>query len=290
MWALASAHLCGMGVPFPCPREVGAGGAVASPQWGGGFPAQGWVIFRCFEAPLGSELHVSAYMNSWGRQRLSQQQRVPGKPRQVPSVVPAPLPTDSLSPQTVRGPQHRLLYPSAKVGAGVTPPRFASPGERWAVDARGENDPGGAVPHATVLCRQCQELGDLSCLSYSAQAAGLPRAEGGGCRGGGGCSRAQLHTLALPQPQPWHQWAGACGNHGEYAPCSLIPHPVFCSPVSALPPVPEKLCLCYRQCAGRGSPGMRSPWVTLLVAICHGVTHIWLLVAEQSHELCPARR
>ncbi|XP_072791065.1 interleukin-17 receptor C isoform X2 [Taeniopygia guttata] len=37
----------------------------------------GWVIFRCFEAPLGSELHVSAYMNSRGRQRLSQQQRVP---------------------------------------------------------------------------------------------------------------------------------------------------------------------------------------------------------------------
>ncbi|XP_064287807.1 LOW QUALITY PROTEIN: interleukin-17 receptor C [Passer domesticus] len=37
----------------------------------------GWVIFRCFEAPLGSELHISAYMNSRGRQRLSQQQRVP---------------------------------------------------------------------------------------------------------------------------------------------------------------------------------------------------------------------
>ncbi|XP_062356474.1 interleukin-17 receptor C isoform X2 [Cinclus cinclus] len=37
----------------------------------------GWVIFRCFEAPLGSKLHVSAYMNSQGRQRLSQQQRVP---------------------------------------------------------------------------------------------------------------------------------------------------------------------------------------------------------------------
>uniref|UniRef100_A0A8C3QEL4 Interleukin 17 receptor C n=1 Tax=Cyanoderma ruficeps TaxID=181631 RepID=A0A8C3QEL4_9PASS len=37
----------------------------------------GWVIFRCFEAPLGSEIHVSAYMNSRGRQRLSQQQRVP---------------------------------------------------------------------------------------------------------------------------------------------------------------------------------------------------------------------
>ncbi|XP_038004894.1 interleukin-17 receptor C isoform X2 [Motacilla alba alba] len=37
----------------------------------------GWVIFRCFEAPLGSELRISAYMNSRGRQRLSQQQRVP---------------------------------------------------------------------------------------------------------------------------------------------------------------------------------------------------------------------
>ncbi|KAL9838416.1 interleukin-17 receptor C isoform 2-T2 [Geothlypis trichas] len=37
----------------------------------------GWVIFRCFEAPLGSELHISAYMKSRGRQRLSQQQRVP---------------------------------------------------------------------------------------------------------------------------------------------------------------------------------------------------------------------
>ncbi|KAM4893691.1 interleukin-17 receptor C isoform 4-T4 [Sylvia borin] len=37
----------------------------------------GWVIFRCFEAPLGSELHISAYMNSQGGQRLSQQQRVP---------------------------------------------------------------------------------------------------------------------------------------------------------------------------------------------------------------------
>ncbi|XP_056357685.1 interleukin-17 receptor C isoform X2 [Oenanthe melanoleuca] len=37
----------------------------------------GWVIFRCFEAPLGSELRISAFMNSRGRQRLSQQQRVP---------------------------------------------------------------------------------------------------------------------------------------------------------------------------------------------------------------------
>ncbi|XP_023804043.1 interleukin-17 receptor C, partial [Cyanistes caeruleus] len=37
----------------------------------------GWVIFRCFEAPLGSKLHISAYMNSRGRQRLSQQQQVP---------------------------------------------------------------------------------------------------------------------------------------------------------------------------------------------------------------------
>ncbi|KAM6059303.1 interleukin-17 receptor C isoform 2-T2 [Theristicus caerulescens] len=37
----------------------------------------GWVTFRCFEAPLGSELHVTAYTNSRGRRRLSQQQRVP---------------------------------------------------------------------------------------------------------------------------------------------------------------------------------------------------------------------
>ncbi|XP_059712599.1 LOW QUALITY PROTEIN: interleukin-17 receptor C [Haemorhous mexicanus] len=37
----------------------------------------GWVIFRCFEAPLGSDLHIRAYMNSRGRQRLSRQQRVP---------------------------------------------------------------------------------------------------------------------------------------------------------------------------------------------------------------------
>lgn len=53
-----------------------------------------------------------------------------------PAVAPAPLPTDSLSPQIVRGPQHRLLSPSAKVGAGITPPRFASPGESWAVNTR----------------------------------------------------------------------------------------------------------------------------------------------------------
>ncbi|XP_040446429.1 interleukin-17 receptor C [Falco naumanni] len=37
----------------------------------------GWVTFRCFEAPLGSELHVTAYTNSHGHQRLSQWQRVP---------------------------------------------------------------------------------------------------------------------------------------------------------------------------------------------------------------------
>ncbi|XP_064012931.1 interleukin-17 receptor C isoform X2 [Pogoniulus pusillus] len=35
----------------------------------------GWVTFQCFEAPLGSELHVIAYSNS--HQRLSQRQRVP---------------------------------------------------------------------------------------------------------------------------------------------------------------------------------------------------------------------
>lgn len=79
-------------------------------------------------------------------------------------MAPAPLPTDSLSPQIVRGPQHRLLSPSAKVGAGVTPPRFASPGESGAVNSRGESDPGDAVPCAMVLGGHCQELGDLSCF------------------------------------------------------------------------------------------------------------------------------
>ncbi|KAM9226972.1 interleukin-17 receptor C [Leptosomus discolor] len=37
----------------------------------------GWVTFRCFEAPLGSKLHVTAYTNSHGSRRLSQWQRVP---------------------------------------------------------------------------------------------------------------------------------------------------------------------------------------------------------------------
>ncbi|KAM6414029.1 LOW QUALITY PROTEIN: interleukin-17 receptor C [Rhynochetos jubatus] len=37
----------------------------------------GWVTFRCFEAALGSELQVTAYTNSRGRQRLSQRRRVP---------------------------------------------------------------------------------------------------------------------------------------------------------------------------------------------------------------------
>ncbi|XP_051644478.1 interleukin-17 receptor C isoform X1 [Manacus candei] len=37
----------------------------------------GWVIFRCFEAPLGSELHVTAYTNSRGQRSLSRQKRVP---------------------------------------------------------------------------------------------------------------------------------------------------------------------------------------------------------------------
>ncbi|XP_054072566.1 interleukin-17 receptor C isoform X1 [Rissa tridactyla] len=37
----------------------------------------GWVTFRCFEAPLGSELRVTAYTNSRGRRRLSQWQWVP---------------------------------------------------------------------------------------------------------------------------------------------------------------------------------------------------------------------
>ncbi|XP_075288755.1 interleukin-17 receptor C [Opisthocomus hoazin] len=39
--------------------------------------ALGWVTFRCFEAPLGSELRVTAYTESRGRRRLSQWQRVP---------------------------------------------------------------------------------------------------------------------------------------------------------------------------------------------------------------------
>ncbi|NWW43844.1 I17RC protein, partial [Pedionomus torquatus] len=37
----------------------------------------GWVTFRCFEAPLGSELRVTVYTNSRSRRRLSQQRRVP---------------------------------------------------------------------------------------------------------------------------------------------------------------------------------------------------------------------
>ncbi|KAM6121284.1 interleukin-17 receptor C [Pterocles gutturalis] len=37
----------------------------------------GWVTFQCFEAPLGSELHVTAYTNSRSHRRLSQRQRVP---------------------------------------------------------------------------------------------------------------------------------------------------------------------------------------------------------------------
>ncbi|OXB78677.1 UNVERIFIED_CONTAM: hypothetical protein H355_002642 [Colinus virginianus] len=37
----------------------------------------GSVRFRCFEAPLGSELHVTAYSSARGRRRLSQRQRVP---------------------------------------------------------------------------------------------------------------------------------------------------------------------------------------------------------------------
>ncbi|XP_042655779.1 interleukin-17 receptor C isoform X2 [Tyto alba] len=37
----------------------------------------GWVTYRCFTAPLGSELHVTAYTNSRGHRRLSQRQWVP---------------------------------------------------------------------------------------------------------------------------------------------------------------------------------------------------------------------
>ncbi|XP_072203636.1 interleukin-17 receptor C [Excalfactoria chinensis] len=37
----------------------------------------GSVRFRCFEAPLGSELHVTAYSGARGRHRLSQRQRLP---------------------------------------------------------------------------------------------------------------------------------------------------------------------------------------------------------------------
>lgn len=104
----------------PCPREVGAGGASTSPQHGGGFPAQGWVTFRCFEAPLGSKLHVTAYTNSRDHWRLSQWQWVPGEPPACPAAVaPSLLPADPLFPQTARGPRHRLPFSSAKVGAGV---------------------------------------------------------------------------------------------------------------------------------------------------------------------------
>lgn len=37
----------------------------------------GWVTFQCFEAPLGSKLHVTAYTNSRDHWRLSQWQWVP---------------------------------------------------------------------------------------------------------------------------------------------------------------------------------------------------------------------
>ncbi|XP_064309745.1 interleukin-17 receptor C [Phalacrocorax carbo] len=52
--------------------EVGAPLAPALP----GRPL-GWVTFQCFEAPLGSEIHVTAYINSRGRRKLSQWQWVP---------------------------------------------------------------------------------------------------------------------------------------------------------------------------------------------------------------------
>ncbi|PKU28747.1 interleukin-17 receptor c-like [Limosa lapponica baueri] len=49
----------------------------------------GWVTFRCFEAPLGSELRVTVYTNSRGRRRLSQRQRVP-----VPRLEVSPGPKE----------------------------------------------------------------------------------------------------------------------------------------------------------------------------------------------------
>ncbi|KAM9277193.1 interleukin-17 receptor C [Morus bassanus] len=64
--------------------EVGAPLAPALP----GRPL-GWVTFRCFEAPLGSELQVTAYINSRGRRRLSQWQRVP-----VPRLQVSPGPKE----------------------------------------------------------------------------------------------------------------------------------------------------------------------------------------------------
>ncbi|OXB66258.1 hypothetical protein ASZ78_000683 [Callipepla squamata] len=51
----------------------------------------GSVRFRCFEAPLGSELHVTAYSSARGRRRLSQRQRVPVPRLQVSPGLAAVL-------------------------------------------------------------------------------------------------------------------------------------------------------------------------------------------------------
>lgn len=114
MWVLAPAHLCGNSGPVPCaPGRWVLGGAGASPQRGGGFPAQGWVTFRCFEAPLGSELHVTAYINSHGPRRLSQWQRVPGESPACPAAA-ATVPPCLLTPCP-----RRLLVAR---GTGCCPP------------------------------------------------------------------------------------------------------------------------------------------------------------------------
>lgn len=127
--------------------DVGTG-AVASPQHGG-FPAQGSVRFRCFEAPLGSELHVTAYTNARGRRWLSQKQRVPGEPRPSRGVpVPPQCLLTPLSPQTARGPPPRPPSRSAKVGAGVSVPGAGAEGGV-------PNTPHPAVPSVPCHPRGC---------------------------------------------------------------------------------------------------------------------------------------